>query len=153
MASQMAWRWHLSRRSLIYGDRHPDKGLFYIDCSSLRNFVKGPFFETSFAILILINTIFMALEYQFNGLLIGLEIGYLDTVTAQHWPWAVDTFEASEWFFGLAFSLELLLKLAGLKRAFFKAWTPTLIHIRHIRYYRHAAYYTYLTSSCLHCLN
>lgn len=30
-----------ARRSLIYGDRHPDKGLFHIDRSSMRNFVKG----------------------------------------------------------------------------------------------------------------
>lgn len=109
-------------RSLIYGDRHPDKGLFHIDRSSMRNFVKGPFFETSFAILILINTIFMALEYQFNGLLVGLEINYpyMDSVTSKHWPWARDTFEASEWFFGLAFSCELVMKLAGLKCDFFK---------------------------------
>eukprot|EP00439_Symbiodinium_sp_Y106_P034141 s1029_g4.t1 len=48
--------------SIVYGDRHPDQGLFHCDCSSMRNFVKGPFFETSFAILILVNTIFMALE-------------------------------------------------------------------------------------------
>jgi len=109
-------------RSLVYGDRHPDQGLFHVDCSSLKNFVRGPAFETSFAILIVVNTIFMALEYQFNGLLVGLEINYpnLSTVTSRHWPWARDTFEAAEWFFGLAFSGELILKLAGLRRSFFK---------------------------------
>lgn len=111
-----------TKRSLVYGDRHPDQGLWHVDCSSMKNFVRGPFFETSFAILIMINTIFMALEYQFNGLLVGLEIEYpnLSTVTSKHWPWAKDTFEGAEWFFGLAFSGELLLKLGGLRCGFFK---------------------------------
>lgn len=104
-------------RSIVYGDRHPDQGLFHCDCSSMRNFVKGPFFETSFAILILVNTIFMALEFQFNGLKVGYE---MDGIAENIWPWAVDTFEATEWFFGLAFTCELLMKLAGLRGSFFR---------------------------------
>ena len=28
-------------RSLVYGDRHPDQGLWHVDCSSMKNFVRG----------------------------------------------------------------------------------------------------------------
>jgi len=104
-------------RSLVYGDRHPDQGLFHIDFSSMRTFVKGPFFETSFAILILINTIFMALEFQFEGLKVGYEMEGLE---ADIWPWARRTFQVAEWFFGLVFTCELIMKLAGLRWSFFR---------------------------------
>ncbi|CAJ1401320.1 unnamed protein product [Effrenium voratum] len=110
-----------SHRSLVYGDRHPDQGLFHCDFSSCHAFVKGPCFETFFAILILVNTVFMALEYQFNGLRVGLEMEYPDVFDmGSLWPWAPEAFQASEWVFGLAFTFELVLKLIGLRCSFFQ---------------------------------
>ena len=39
------------RRSLIYGDRHPEQGLFHIDRSSMRNFVRGSWIRLTFRLV------------------------------------------------------------------------------------------------------
>eukprot|EP00931_Biecheleriopsis_adriatica_P064375 TRINITY_DN39166_c0_g1_i2.p1 TRINITY_DN39166_c0_g1~~TRINITY_DN39166_c0_g1_i2.p1 ORF type:complete len:635 (+),score=100.12 TRINITY_DN39166_c0_g1_i2:280-1905(+) len=87
--------------------------------------VQHPAFETTFCLLILCNTLIMAVEVQYNGIDKGEEIGYPKFVMQgkDAWPGAVTFFIVAEVFFGSLFTLEILIKIVGLKWQFVSdAW-------------------------------
>jgi len=77
-------------------------------------------FEIFFACLIVMNTLVMALEAQYNGYGLGSVVGYPNYTksSADTWPGMKVVFETLDWTFGFIFTAELLLKIVGLKRAF-----------------------------------
>mmetsp|Transcript_35630 Transcript_35630/g.82275 ORF Transcript_35630/g.82275 Transcript_35630/m.82275 type:complete len:553 (-) Transcript_35630:32-1690(-) len=99
--------------------------------SRYRRFVHSALFETSFAALIVFNALVMAADVQFIGYDIGAELqyaAYLPTdVTA---PWANGMFALFEWFFGIVFTLEIVMKMTAFGIDFVKDlwnWIDTFI--------------------------
>jgi len=93
--------------------------------SRLQRFVRGAQFESGFALLIVLNTLVMALESQYDGLDNGWRLGYPSSRASASdvWPGAKLFFEVTEWIFGVLFTIELLLKLISLQKRFFTdAW-------------------------------
>jgi len=90
-------------------------------CARLKRLVKSDTFETGFAFLILLNTIILALEQQYHGIENGYLVSYSGTYrrAAEAWPGALEVFEMCEMFFGVAFTVELVLKVPALQRKFF----------------------------------
>jgi len=78
-------------------------------------------FEGMFALLIVLNALFMAFEAQYRGIETGFRIHYngASTSAADAWPGAVHVFEVMEWIFGVLFTLELVLKISCLRLEFF----------------------------------
>jgi len=79
-------------------------------------------FEICFGVLIIINTVVMASQRQYEGLSSAYILGYGSSTGPAHevWPGAVDTFRTLEWIFGFLFTLEVLLKLATLRGRFLR---------------------------------
>eukprot|EP00930_Biecheleria_cincta_P062157 TRINITY_DN4765_c0_g1_i6.p1 TRINITY_DN4765_c0_g1~~TRINITY_DN4765_c0_g1_i6.p1 ORF type:complete len:1330 (+),score=261.30 TRINITY_DN4765_c0_g1_i6:119-4108(+) len=87
----------------------------------LQALVASAKFELFFAFLIMANTVVMAAQVQYRGLDTGFKIKYhglAHPVTAV-WPGADTLFIVLEYLFGVAFTLEILLKLAALHVYFF----------------------------------
>jgi len=114
----------ISTKNVLKDVIHPDKrggeahhGLF----SRLRQFVLGPTFESCFAMLILANTLMLAIESQYVGIDVGWKIGYPGSRSSgpETWPGAIDIFQVAELIFGVLFTIELLLRLAFLRKSFF----------------------------------
>eukprot|EP00931_Biecheleriopsis_adriatica_P008017 TRINITY_DN109258_c0_g1_i1.p1 TRINITY_DN109258_c0_g1~~TRINITY_DN109258_c0_g1_i1.p1 ORF type:complete len:598 (+),score=102.23 TRINITY_DN109258_c0_g1_i1:57-1850(+) len=104
-------------RSFVYGDRPPELSMWHVDCSSLQAFVSGPCFESFYAGLIFLNTIFLCVENQFQGWTVGDVISFPGSERMYN---AEVFFIVAEWFFGILFSVELGLKVASLKWKFVK---------------------------------
>lgn len=81
--------------------------------------VRSAYFETVFCVLIVLNMLVMSVEVQYQGLDTGQRIGYMGyTVSAKDlWPGAEEAFRATEWFFGIIFSIEIFIRMVG--------WGPT----------------------------
>lgn len=75
-------------------------------------------FEIFFGTLILLNTIALALEVQYEGLQTGHDIGYAgySHPSSDEWPWAKDTFMWMERVFTSLFTLEFILRFLVLQR-------------------------------------
>jgi hypothetical protein len=93
----------------------------------LRAIYKNPWFELSFAVIILLNSIVMCIEYQYYGNLLGHHLEFkgwekseVDWRRAGHKGAAQQVFAVLEWIFGVAFSLELIFKFAALSVSVFK---------------------------------
>jgi len=86
----------------------------------LKRFVNGAVFESSFAILIMVNTLMMAMESQYNGIDTGWTVGYPASVSSavETWPGAAEFFVVAEWIFGICFTVELVLKVMVLGKRF-----------------------------------
>mmetsp|Transcript_79486 Transcript_79486/g.140290 ORF Transcript_79486/g.140290 Transcript_79486/m.140290 type:complete len:524 (+) Transcript_79486:81-1652(+) len=86
-----------------------------VNCSRSNNF------DAFFCFLIIINTVLMAFESQLLGLEAGREIGYRHYTQAGQdtWPGAEEAFAVLEWFFGILYTLELVIKVLGMKAQFF----------------------------------
>jgi len=91
------------------------------DKGFLRNIVDGPHFETSFACLIIANALVMAVEAQYLGIGLGYDIGFPGSIRPADdaWPNAAAFFFALELIFGIAFTIEAIMKLIALKINFF----------------------------------
>mmetsp|Transcript_58763 Transcript_58763/g.182549 ORF Transcript_58763/g.182549 Transcript_58763/m.182549 type:complete len:655 (-) Transcript_58763:92-2056(-) len=77
-------------------------------------FVTGSFFELTFALFIVLNTVVMATEVQWKGMQNGERFGTRGP------PFSLNrVFDVFEWFFGLIFALELLIKMIVLRKRFF----------------------------------
>eukprot|EP00928_Gymnodinium_smaydae_P037549 TRINITY_DN26048_c0_g1_i1.p1 TRINITY_DN26048_c0_g1~~TRINITY_DN26048_c0_g1_i1.p1 ORF type:complete len:534 (-),score=63.42 TRINITY_DN26048_c0_g1_i1:93-1694(-) len=88
----------------------------------LGKFVTSKEFEAVFCALIFINSLVIAIEVQYHGLQVGFEVGapgYIYT-SSESWPWALITFDIASWIFGVAFTVEILLKMIGLRTHFVK---------------------------------
>eukprot|EP00929_Paragymnodinium_shiwhaense_P006169 TRINITY_DN10905_c0_g4_i3.p1 TRINITY_DN10905_c0_g4~~TRINITY_DN10905_c0_g4_i3.p1 ORF type:complete len:626 (-),score=109.43 TRINITY_DN10905_c0_g4_i3:334-2211(-) len=100
---------HTSHRSTFRTDascREPDKNIF-------RRLVTSSAFEVLFAGLIALNTVTMCLEAQYSGFDVGFQIRHRSTPqdAAKTWPFAVYFFNVLEYFFGVAFTIEVVAKL------------------------------------------
>jgi len=86
----------------------------------LGQFIRGPYFETIFALLILANTLMMAVEAQYKGIDIGWKVGYPGSSSraSETWPGAADFFQVAELIFGTLFTIELVLKFIVLGKHF-----------------------------------
>jgi len=88
--------------------------------------VASPQFEMAFGACIFLNTIVMAMQSQFAGLHSGFTIGYYagaELGPAQAaWPWADMFFILTEYFFGILFTCEVLVKMVGMRRRFIKEY-------------------------------
>eukprot|EP00929_Paragymnodinium_shiwhaense_P062335 TRINITY_DN31125_c0_g1_i1.p1 TRINITY_DN31125_c0_g1~~TRINITY_DN31125_c0_g1_i1.p1 ORF type:complete len:791 (+),score=154.01 TRINITY_DN31125_c0_g1_i1:87-2459(+) len=84
-----------------------------MNLSWLGRIVSSSHFESFFAMLILLNCLVMAAELQCTGMVYGnfaFEFDYIDLSRAP------EIFVAIEWIFGTLFTLEWLLRIAGLGR-------------------------------------
>lgn len=74
-----------------------------------------PRFDSFFGGLILANTIVMSFQVQYRGLETGKQIDYygMDKHATEIWPGADVVFDVVDWFFGVVFSIEILLKLGA----------------------------------------
>jgi len=85
-------------------------------------------FEVSIGILIIANAVILCLETQYKGFDIGYEMGLNQTGTGpmrparEVWPGAKGVFDALDVVFGLAFTLELALKVMGIQYLFFRSF-------------------------------
>eukprot|EP00419_Tripos_fusus_P030002 CAMPEP_0172726992 /NCGR_PEP_ID=MMETSP1074-20121228/91424_1 /TAXON_ID=2916 /ORGANISM="Ceratium fusus, Strain PA161109" /LENGTH=406 /DNA_ID=CAMNT_0013554101 /DNA_START=41 /DNA_END=1257 /DNA_ORIENTATION=- len=91
----------------------------------IKSIVGGPYFEGTFAMLILLNIFIMAIESQYIGIDGGFRVGYhsflgYDSSASDAWPGADTVFEVIEWIFGVVFTLELAVKIAVFGIGFFK---------------------------------
>lgn len=79
--------------------------------------VTGHIFESFFGVLIILNTVEIALKAQYDGLQNGLNVQYPGYTTnpEEQWPVADNIFEILEVIFGAMFVCELVLKLIGLR--------------------------------------
>jgi len=91
----------------------------------MRDFVHSAYFETAFSLLIIMNTIVMIFEAQYKGIDAGWDIGYPTSVrpAKEAWPFAAGILDVTEMFFGVVFTIEVLVKLVCLRLEFFtSAW-------------------------------
>eukprot|EP00930_Biecheleria_cincta_P043573 TRINITY_DN29905_c0_g1_i1.p1 TRINITY_DN29905_c0_g1~~TRINITY_DN29905_c0_g1_i1.p1 ORF type:complete len:624 (-),score=133.15 TRINITY_DN29905_c0_g1_i1:51-1922(-) len=95
-----------------------------VGCSSLKEFVEGPCFDSFFAFLIVANICATCAEYQYRGFDVAAEMGLPGAMAPEAlWPGARDVFYWSDCIFLALFTLEMVLKLAGLRHRFFvDAW-------------------------------
>eukprot|EP00928_Gymnodinium_smaydae_P010486 TRINITY_DN13961_c1_g2_i1.p1 TRINITY_DN13961_c1_g2~~TRINITY_DN13961_c1_g2_i1.p1 ORF type:complete len:589 (-),score=109.23 TRINITY_DN13961_c1_g2_i1:127-1845(-) len=98
----------------------------------LEKFVRGPGFEVIFGAMIFLNTIVMALEAQYNGVMVAvfLEHSAYPTDAKHVWGGAAQAFDALEYVFGAAFTVELVLKIVCFRCEFVYDlwnWVDTLI--------------------------
>mmetsp|Transcript_79484 Transcript_79484/g.140282 ORF Transcript_79484/g.140282 Transcript_79484/m.140282 type:complete len:561 (+) Transcript_79484:81-1763(+) len=86
-----------------------------------ENLARSHRFDAFFCFIIVINTLVMAVESQYEGLQIGSDIGYMHLAQfgQDAWPGAQAAFKLLEWIFGIIYFIELIIKLVGLKTSFF----------------------------------
>eukprot|EP00930_Biecheleria_cincta_P026317 TRINITY_DN18566_c0_g1_i3.p1 TRINITY_DN18566_c0_g1~~TRINITY_DN18566_c0_g1_i3.p1 ORF type:complete len:228 (+),score=37.14 TRINITY_DN18566_c0_g1_i3:22-705(+) len=115
-----------SKTELIYGDSAGDQRLSSNGGprEKLIDLVLSTKFELTFAVLIVMNTIIMALQVQYHGLDVGHTLEYcgLDKPAKETWPGAQEVFIVFEWFFGILFTAEIVLKILALDIHF--CWDP-----------------------------
>jgi hypothetical protein len=82
-------------------------------------------FELSVSGLIMLNAFVMAGDMQYAGIQIGHTLGYqkYDEPAAVVWPSAETVFDVANFAFGILFTLELIVKVIGLKKKWiYDAW-------------------------------
>eukprot|EP00930_Biecheleria_cincta_P046089 TRINITY_DN31786_c0_g2_i1.p1 TRINITY_DN31786_c0_g2~~TRINITY_DN31786_c0_g2_i1.p1 ORF type:complete len:529 (-),score=68.80 TRINITY_DN31786_c0_g2_i1:56-1423(-) len=84
---------------------------------SPARFVRSPGFELFFSAMILCSALLMSVTLSYDGLELGYQIGYkgYDRAAADLYPSYEALFEFSDKLLGSLFTLEVLLKMAGLR--------------------------------------
>jgi hypothetical protein len=94
----------------------------------LAKVVSSTCFELSMAFIILLNMFCIAAESQYGGMKSGYNYGLArgnPESADKVWPGADGVFLGIEWFFGVLFSVELVLKIVAIPREFAKdVWSP-----------------------------
>lgn len=87
----------------------------------LQRVVDSPYFEVFVAAIIVLNTIFMGLQMQYDGFDIGYDIQFVghDRQADAIWPVAKTMFEVTEPIFTLVFTAELLARAFVYRRGYF----------------------------------
>eukprot|EP00929_Paragymnodinium_shiwhaense_P119254 TRINITY_DN91135_c0_g1_i1.p1 TRINITY_DN91135_c0_g1~~TRINITY_DN91135_c0_g1_i1.p1 ORF type:complete len:617 (+),score=93.85 TRINITY_DN91135_c0_g1_i1:187-2037(+) len=88
-----------------------------------KRLVNSPIVEAVFTGLIFINALCMGLEQQYNGFGVGYELqanGYTQP-KEEIWPQGELFFVVAEYFFGVVFTLEVVMKIAVLRAEFVKS--------------------------------
>mmetsp|Transcript_18242 Transcript_18242/g.42495 ORF Transcript_18242/g.42495 Transcript_18242/m.42495 type:complete len:782 (+) Transcript_18242:59-2404(+) len=89
--------------------------------ANFRNWVASARFEALFAGIIMLNSFVMAMESQYYGWEVGIDLGYPNSVdSAEVFPFAEGLFEALDWIFGLVFLVEVAFKIIAFKFRFFR---------------------------------
>ena len=72
--------------------------------------------ECVIGVLIVLNTVVMAAETQYDGISLGQSVQYdnYHRTKEEAWPHAKTVFTVIDWLFGIVFTLEVFLKVAGL---------------------------------------
>eukprot|EP00929_Paragymnodinium_shiwhaense_P027112 TRINITY_DN1598_c0_g1_i1.p1 TRINITY_DN1598_c0_g1~~TRINITY_DN1598_c0_g1_i1.p1 ORF type:complete len:697 (+),score=94.87 TRINITY_DN1598_c0_g1_i1:67-2157(+) len=91
------------------------------ETSTARKMINNPVFESVFACLILFNAICMAMEQQYYGSDAGYKLGYpgFARPAKDAWPQAETVFVITESFFGVVFTVEVIVKLIVFRCEFF----------------------------------
>jgi len=84
----------------------------------LARLVASWWFELFFSILIVLNAVVLGFEAQYFGMQVGNTVGYHQRDAADEWPWAATFFEVFSWIFGIVFTIEVLLRIFGLRYRF-----------------------------------
>eukprot|EP00931_Biecheleriopsis_adriatica_P020542 TRINITY_DN13693_c0_g1_i1.p1 TRINITY_DN13693_c0_g1~~TRINITY_DN13693_c0_g1_i1.p1 ORF type:complete len:669 (-),score=139.26 TRINITY_DN13693_c0_g1_i1:76-2082(-) len=95
----------------------------YVQCSwNPTQWAKSTAFDMVVCGVIVVNTVLMAVAMQYDGFELGYQLGYrgYDIPAAIAWPGAAELFGAMEILFGLIFTVELIIKIVGLKIQIFK---------------------------------
>eukprot|EP00928_Gymnodinium_smaydae_P043711 TRINITY_DN29238_c0_g1_i1.p1 TRINITY_DN29238_c0_g1~~TRINITY_DN29238_c0_g1_i1.p1 ORF type:complete len:527 (+),score=81.81 TRINITY_DN29238_c0_g1_i1:48-1583(+) len=81
--------------------------------NALRRFVSSTTFEVLFCALVLLNSLVIAFESQYDGQDIGYRLGYTGhhLRAAEQYPHAEIVLNTLAWIFGILFILEILLRL------------------------------------------
>eukprot|EP00929_Paragymnodinium_shiwhaense_P088945 TRINITY_DN4923_c0_g2_i2.p1 TRINITY_DN4923_c0_g2~~TRINITY_DN4923_c0_g2_i2.p1 ORF type:complete len:586 (-),score=129.42 TRINITY_DN4923_c0_g2_i2:124-1881(-) len=108
-----------------FKDMNPDgspRGCFARFFASLRAVTEHKYFEITFAVLIMMQTLAMAIEFQYNSLDVCFNIGYpnCESTKEQLWPGADLALWTIEMAFGMLFTMEVCLKLLGQHMYFFR---------------------------------
>mmetsp|Transcript_25761 Transcript_25761/g.60159 ORF Transcript_25761/g.60159 Transcript_25761/m.60159 type:complete len:1130 (-) Transcript_25761:48-3437(-) len=115
-----------SRRSLVTENMTQRFPRFFGGWDKLHDFVMSTRFEGFFVLMIVANSILLAVMSQYDGMDLGHEVGYpgMENHTAeQSWPGAKTALLVFDWVFGILFVVELSLKmLAQAHTFFFFAW-------------------------------
>eukprot|EP00929_Paragymnodinium_shiwhaense_P013917 TRINITY_DN121765_c0_g1_i1.p1 TRINITY_DN121765_c0_g1~~TRINITY_DN121765_c0_g1_i1.p1 ORF type:complete len:655 (-),score=146.97 TRINITY_DN121765_c0_g1_i1:120-2084(-) len=87
----------------------------------LKDLVDSMQMEVIFGVLILLNALMFCVEAQYNGIEMGVVVSYSGShlMAEQAWPHAKVIFTCLNFFFGVAFLLEALVKLWALRCSFF----------------------------------
>eukprot|EP00928_Gymnodinium_smaydae_P070245 TRINITY_DN5412_c0_g3_i1.p1 TRINITY_DN5412_c0_g3~~TRINITY_DN5412_c0_g3_i1.p1 ORF type:complete len:549 (-),score=53.09 TRINITY_DN5412_c0_g3_i1:226-1872(-) len=103
---------------LKFASQHPILGNSFRD--TLRNIVLLPCFEISFGVLIIVNSMFMALEVQLAGYEIGydLKVRWHERSASEQFGSLITLLEISSWVFGILFAIECFMKIAASCRMF-----------------------------------
>jgi len=90
----------------------------------LWRWASSPILEVVSATVITMNGLFMAAEAQYEGFNLAEDTKHHSAQgrSTEVWPHAVEVFQVIHWIFGVFFLLELLLKVGGLRRDFFRDW-------------------------------
>jgi len=77
-------------------------------------------FDVFFCVVILLNTIVMGFELQYDGLQRGFDLNYphFDAPASELWPQAEVVFMVLDWVFGIVYVIEIVVRIAGSKWAF-----------------------------------
>ncbi|CAK0819027.1 unnamed protein product [Prorocentrum cordatum] len=118
------------RRAIQRGRRALNNSLFAQEVeqkSWLAGVVSSARFELTMAIIILLNTFCIAVEAQYQGIDSGYDSGVAPNIRQpadKAWPGATSVFLGLEWFYGVLFTSELIVKLVAVPQKTLKdAWS------------------------------
>jgi len=88
--------------------------------ASMKGFLTSTNCEMISGVLIMLNTVVMALQRQYEGFDNAVNVHYPGYSSAlETWPGAQNAFDLLEWVFGMIFLLEVVLKIVFLRVNFF----------------------------------
>jgi Ca2+-binding EF-hand superfamily protein len=127
-----AWLWKSlttgpaeSARNTLWG-RRSDRSESAEQRNRLANMVTSTKFELTMAAVILTNALCICAEAQYTGMQSGYKYGVARSTKPadQVWPRADTVFFVIEWFYGILFTAELLLKILAVPRKTLRdSWT------------------------------
>ncbi|CAE7877818.1 Scn8a [Symbiodinium microadriaticum] len=101
------------------------------DCASR---LESDFYEITIGMLIIVNSVIMAIEFEYQGYVVGHDLDYrrMEGSPDEAWPHADSAFYAINLGFTIAFVVDIVLRLSFLRLRFFKLtfnWLDLLVVI------------------------
>ncbi|CAE7444834.1 scn4aa, partial [Symbiodinium sp. CCMP2456] len=99
------------------------------DCASR---LESDFYEITIGMLIIVNSVIMAIEFEYQGYVVGHDLDYrrMEGSPDEAWPHAESVFYAINLGFTIAFVVDIVLRLSFLRLRFFKLtfnWLDLLV--------------------------
>lgn len=116
---------HSMRKFFRPGVDRRNSSMLAVEGSALERIVYGHTFESACGVVILMNTVLIAIELQYDGIQNGFELGVgdFDKDAESTWPHAYEVFRIFDIAFNACFCLELIVRTLAMKtRAVFSAW-------------------------------